>query len=133
VPHRLLRVGQTAEWSPFEKRLTSLLTRFREDTLTVSMTHPREWRGVRIALTRAERRERRSAADPSLRRLIAQLVDARHRVAMTQEQIAWKLGTKKSAISRLESGFLHRPNLTTIENYALVVGCRIDVVLRPLP
>ena len=121
------------EGTPFEKRLTSLLTRFREDTHTVSMTLSREWRGVRVALTQAERRERRSAADPSLRRLIVQLVGARHRAGMTQEQIAWKLGTKKSAISRLESGFVHRPNLTTIENYALVVGCRVDIVLRALP
>lgn len=99
----------------------------------MSMTHLRRWRGGRSTLTRTERRERRSAADPSLRRLIVQLVAARYRAGLTQEQIAWKLGTKKSAISRLESGFVHRPNLTTIENYALVVGCRVDIVLRPLP
>ena len=99
----------------------------------MSTSRPRGWPGARLALTRTERRERRSAADPSLRRLIVQLVGARHRAGMTQEQIAWKLGTKKSAISRLESGFVHRPNLTTIENYALVVGCRVDIVLRPLP
>lgn len=99
----------------------------------MSTSRTRGWPGARLALTQTERRERRFAADPSLRRLIVQLVGARHRAGMTQEQIAWKLGTKKSAISRLENGFVHRPNLTTIENYALVVGCRIEIVLRPLP
>ena len=78
-------------------------------------------------------RARRRASDPTLRRLVHALFAARVRAGLTQEQVARKLGTKKSAISRLESGALNRPNLTTIENYALVVGCRVEISLRPLP
>lgn len=85
------------------------------------------------AATLAECRKRRRASDPSLRRLVCQLLAARIRAGLTQEQVAWRLGTKKSAISRLESGTASRPTLTTIENYALVVGCRVEILLQPLP
>jgi hypothetical protein len=33
-------------------------------------------------------------------------------------------------ISRLENGLLHRPTLTTIETYAQVVGCRVEIRLK---
>ena len=52
---------------------------------------------------------------------------------MTQQQVADRMRTTKSAISRLESGIAYRPKLGTIENYALVVGCRVEIKLRPLP
>jgi DNA-binding XRE family transcriptional regulator len=90
--------------------------------------------GVRRTL--AERRARivrRRASDPSLRRLQQQLIAARLRAGLTQQEVAVRLATRKSAISRLESGANHRPTLTTIENYALVVGCRVEITLRPFP
>ena len=40
------------------------------------------------------------------------------------------MGTTASAISRLESGKYSRPTLTTIENYALVVGCELTIAVR---
>ncbi len=43
------------------------------------------------------------------------------------------MGTTKGAVSRLERGLMHRPTLTTIENYALVVGCRIEIRILPWP
>lgn len=60
------------------------------------------------------------------------MVEARLRAGMTQEYVAWKLRTTKSAVSRLESGKLHRPLLTTLENYALVVGCEVEITLNPV-
>jgi len=54
------------------------------------------------------------------------------RAGMTQDYVAWKLRTTKSAVSRLESGKLHRPLLTTLENYALVVGCAVEITLNPV-
>ena len=88
----------------------------------------------RIASGRREdRRRRRSKSDPTLSMLVGQLIAARVRVGFTQDQVASKMRTTKSAISRLESGVRHRPTLTTIENYALVVGCRVEIRLRPLP
>lgn len=70
--------------------------------------------------------------DPSLKVIVDKLVAARFRAGMTQEYVAWKLRTTKSAVSRLESGKLHRPLLTTLENYALVVGCEVVVDLVPV-
>ena len=60
-------------------------------------------------------------------------MNARVQAGLSQEQIAWKLCTKRSAISRLERGVTSRPTLTTIENYALVLGYRVELVLRPFP
>ena len=70
--------------------------------------------------------------DSSLKHLLDQLVAARLRADMTQEYMAYKLRTTKSAVSRLESGKLHRPLLTTLENYALVVGCEVEITLNPV-
>lgn len=81
----------------------------------------------------ADRRRRRRKSDPTLSMLVGQLIAARVRAGFTQDQVASKMRTTKSAISRLESGVRHRPTLTTIENYALVVGCRVEIRLRPLP
>ena len=75
----------------------------------------------------------RPDADRELHRLTRQLVTARIRAGLTQEQVALRLRTTKSAVSRLERGLLHRPTLTTIENYALVVGCRVEIRLLPWP
>jgi hypothetical protein len=88
----------------------------------------------RRRLRRAERDERnwrRRRADPLLDGLTRQLVAARCRAGLTQQQVADRMCTTASAIARLEAGLFHRPRLTTIESYALVVGCRIEVVLRP--
>jgi len=49
---------------------------------------------------------------------------------MTQEYVAYKLRTTKSAVSRLQSGKLHRPPLATIANYAPGVGCEVENTLK---
>lgn len=73
----------------------------------------------------------RRDADKTLHRLTNELVAARFRAGLTQKEVGRRMGTTKSAVSRLERGLVHRPTLTTIENYALVVGCRIDIRLLP--
>ncbi len=91
---------------------------------------------TRRCLSRAEREERdwrRRKSDPLLDSLTRRLIDARHRAGLTQQDVADRMRTTRSAISRLESGLDHRPGLTTLESYALVVGCRIEIVLRPWP
>jgi hypothetical protein len=42
-------------------------------------------------------------------------------------EVAMKMWTTKSAVSRLESGCYARPNLDTIEKYALAVGARVEI------
>ena len=62
------------------------------------------------------------------RRMIAQSKQA----GLTQEQMADKLGTKRSNISRLESlGYAGSPRLATIEKYARVLGYTTKVAFEP--
>ena len=50
---------------------------------------------------------------------------------MTQSEVAVRMWTTKSAVSRLESGCYARPTLDTIEKYALAVGARVEVRVGP--
>lgn len=62
------------------------------------------------------------------RRMIAM----RRAAGVTQEQMAELLGTKKSNISRLESvSSAASPRLSTIDQYARVLGYRIKVDFVP--
>jgi DNA-binding XRE family transcriptional regulator len=99
------------------------------------MKHPPHSAIVFAAPTTLERRRagraRRRASDPALRRLISAMIAARVHAGLTQQQVAVRFGTKKSAISRLESGASNRSMPTTLENYALAVGCRVEITVRP--
>jgi DNA-binding XRE family transcriptional regulator len=90
-------------------------------------------RGTLCRGSREELRSRRRAADPTRRRILDELIAARLRAGLTQQQVADRLRTTRSAISRLEGGVGCRPTLTTIENYALVVGCSVEIKLSPFP
>ena len=60
-----------------------------------------------------------------------QLLKARARAGMTQDMVAQRMGTTKSAVSRLESAGKHAPSLATLKRYAAAVGCEIEVKLVP--
>jgi DNA-binding XRE family transcriptional regulator len=79
---------------------------------------------------RVNRRLRALARDHTLQCLVADLVAARTAAGMTQQEVARRMWTTKSAICRLESGVCTRPNLSTIEKYALAVGARVEVRVR---
>jgi DNA-binding XRE family transcriptional regulator len=60
-----------------------------------------------------------------------QLVVARLDKGITQEEIAQKIGTSKSNISRLESlNNNYMPNLATLIKYAEALGMRLDIGLH---
>ena len=60
-----------------------------------------------------------------------QLVTARLAKGFTQDEIAKKIGTSKSNVSRLESlNNSYMPNLTTLMKYAEALGMRLDIGLR---
>ncbi len=62
------------------------------------------------------------------RRMIA----LRKAAGLTQEQMAEKLGTQRSNISRLESvSATNSPSLATIEDYARVLGYSVSVEFQP--
>ena len=58
-----------------------------------------------------------------------QMLKARARAGLTQDAVAERMGTTKSAISRLESARKHAPSLATLKRYALAVGCELQVKL----
>jgi ribosome-binding protein aMBF1 (putative translation factor) len=61
-----------------------------------------------------------------------QLVELRQRAGLTQEQLAERLKTKKSNISRLESvSSAISPKLSTIADYADAVGYDIKIDFVP--
>ena len=62
--------------------------------------------------------------------LVADLVAARTAAGMTQEEVAVRMWTTKSVVSRLESGVCTRPTLTTFEKYAVAVGAFVEIRVR---
>ena len=61
----------------------------------------------------------------------SQMLKARARAGLTQDIVAERMGTTKSAISRLESAGKHAPSLATLKRYAIAVGCELQVKLVP--
>nr|WP_320016759.1 helix-turn-helix transcriptional regulator [uncultured Desulfobacter sp.] len=51
---------------------------------------------------------------------------------LTQEQIAKKMGTKRSNISRLEANVDSFPTYKTLEKYAAALDCKIRIEFEPL-
>jgi ribosome-binding protein aMBF1 (putative translation factor) len=76
------------------------------------------------------RRRRPLKADRTLQVLVADLVAARAAAGMTQEEVAVRMWTTKSVVSRLESGVCTRPTLSTIEKYAVAVGALVEIRVR---
>ncbi len=63
--------------------------------------------------------------------VVDQLLKARARAGLTQDVVAERMGTTKSAVSRLESAGKHAPSLATLKRYASAVGCELQVRLVP--
>lgn len=63
--------------------------------------------------------------------LANQMLKARTKAGLTQDAVAERMGTTKSAISRLESAGRHAPSLATLKRYAAAVGCELQVKLVP--
>lgn len=61
-----------------------------------------------------------------------QMIALRKAAGLTQEEMAEKLGTKRSNISRLESlSASNSPSFATIENYARALGYSLRVGFEP--
>lgn len=60
--------------------------------------------------------------------LANQMLKAR---CLTQDAVAERMGTTKSAVSRLESAGKHAPSLATLKRYAEAVGCELQIKLVP--
>ena len=62
---------------------------------------------------------------------LSALLKARQKAGLTQEEVALRMGTTRSAISRLEGSRKHLPALTTLRRYAAVLGCDVEISLVP--
>ena len=63
--------------------------------------------------------------------LVRELLAARSKAGLTQEEVAKSMGTTKSAVSRLEAAGKHSPSVATLKKYAQAVGCEIEIRLHP--
>lgn len=63
--------------------------------------------------------------------LAHEMLAARARAGLTQEAVAGRMGTTKSAISRLESAGKHAPSVASLKKYAAAVGCTLKIELVP--
>jgi DNA-binding XRE family transcriptional regulator len=100
--------------------------------MTPKANSPSEQLARRLdVLAQARRRPRNLARDGTLQQLVAALVAARLRTGLSQREVATLMWTTKSTVCRLESGRHTRPSLSTIEKYALAVGCRVEISLHP--
>jgi DNA-binding XRE family transcriptional regulator len=85
-------------------------------------------------LAKAKRRPGFAEAYESLEleyALASQMLKARAKAGLTQDAVAERMGTTKSAISRLEAAGRHAPSLATLKKYAAAVGCELQVKLVP--
>lgn len=62
--------------------------------------------------------------------LVDECLKARKRAGLTQAEIASRMGTKASAVARIESGGgskRHSPSISTLRRYAEAVGCKLKI------
>lgn len=62
--------------------------------------------------------------------LLRDMLRARKKVGLSQAQVAERMGTKSSSITRLESSLSsgkHSPSLATIKKYTEALGCHLEI------
>jgi transcriptional regulator with XRE-family HTH domain len=64
-------------------------------------------------------------------RLARLFISARARADLTQEELAARMGTTRTVISRLESGRM-KPSLRTLERFAEATGHRLELKFEPV-
>lgn len=96
------------------------------------MTRPTFAEFKQKALANNEVRKEYEALSP-IYQLRKQLIALRTKAGLTQEELAEKLNTKKSNISRLENvNSPSSPRLSTIEEYADAVGYKVEINFIPI-
>ena len=63
--------------------------------------------------------------------LAHEMLSARTRAGLTQEAVANRMGTTKSAVSRLDSAGKHAPSVASLKKYADAVGCTLKIEFIP--
>lgn len=63
--------------------------------------------------------------------LMTEMFRARKEAGLSQDEVAKRMGTKQSAIARLEASAGHSPSISTLQKYAEAIGCKLDIRLIP--
>ncbi len=63
--------------------------------------------------------------------LARQMIEARARAGLTQDELAARMQTSRTVIARLESGRV-LPSTRTLERLAAATGCRLRISFEPL-
>lgn len=58
--------------------------------------------------------------------LAAQLIEARRKAHLTQDEVAKRMGTTQSVVARLESGY-PLPSLRSLKRYAQAVNGKVQI------
>ena len=62
--------------------------------------------------------------------ILRQLIAARKKAGMTQEEVAKSMGTSTSVVGRLESSLgstHHSPSISTLSRYVAAIGCHLEI------
>lgn len=90
-------------------------------------------------MTKWEDLEKQLLSDPEVKReydklqpryaLISQLIEARIKKGLSQKELAEKIGTKQSAIARLESGNIN-PSLEFLQKVVSAMGRTLNIHIK---
>ena len=83
------------------------------------------------ALKRKKVRAIYEASDPEFS-LLRELLKARQKAGLSQAEIAERMGTKPTAVTRLESSLTngkHSPSVATLKKYAKALDCHLEIRL----
>jgi len=81
------------------------------------------------ALARADVRAEYDALAPEFE-LLRRMLQARKQAGLTQEEVAERMGTKRSTVARLESTLAtgqHSPSIAISQKYAKAVGRKLEI------
>ena len=87
----------------------------------------------RIALSRPGVRAEYERLGPEFE-LLSEMLRARQKAGLTQTQVAERMGTQSTAVTRLEgslSSGKHSPSIETVKRYAHAVGCELRMKFVP--
>ena len=62
--------------------------------------------------------------------LAAELIDARAKAGLTQEEVAERMHTTQAVVARLESGRV-KPSTRTLERFAAAIGMKLKISFEP--
>lgn len=88
-----------------------------------------EWKVVKKELLENKEAYREYKRLEPKYRLISQLISARSKKGLTQKELAEKIGTKQSAIARLESGDAN-PSFDFLQKITSALGLKLIVQIK---